>query len=427
MKKSLLIFISLLLILPLCACTAEDLSPQNGANKDVSSTATNTVSKTVSSRNTTSTVSSVNNSGTSSVPHNTSSSNSNNSSAQTGNTSKNNSSENNIPHESALKIKDPNGLKEKIEKIAEKLPQGFDKLSSNNGEEPAFGKDYGGFEYSGTFVDLVLEGDFLYAIFASPDMLVIYNTKTLELVNTYLLPSKPAEIQLIDKGIYISFPELKFIFGFDKVSMEFIKIIDLPHTVTSFVIDGDRVYYATDGAAAQVVCANLATKETSPILALNNQQVEPKLFSSPKLLLNKEKGLLYIGESGSVDSKLYYYNLSDLSYHSHYAYNGFGLNNHKRTMFLVGNSLFWAERSFDAGNASKITYEYGVNNYGNLCFANKDFVITANGIFDTETGEFGVNLQHAEYLAVSENNSLIVVFDDHPVKALICVPFDKQQ
>ena len=300
------------------------------------------------------------------------------------------------------------------EKIEEEIPN--DIIGGDEESDIVLGVDYGAFLYEGTFISVVDDKNITYSIFRDPNAIAAYDVQNFEMLYTTSLPGKPAEIQVEGNNLYISYPDLKCIKVYNKTTFSLIESISLPNVVSSFCIDGDLVYYSEHDQHCKVYCTNLQTKETKMI---KNGNVS-KSFYFPKLALNKELGLLYIGESGSTGSALYYYNTSDLSLHSVFKKDNYGLTNQKRTLFYVGNNVFWGGFRFGADSAENIIGSYSGNS---IYYADQNFVITVKGIYDTESYQYLGTVEHATHMAVTENQTLITVFSHYPGKVVVVVPY----
>lgn len=390
MKKIFAIFLCFVVMFTFCSCKKTTKKTSGG-----NSSSSKTVSQEKSSNNT-------------SQNSTTTSSENNNSSQTPSTTSSTPSSSSGVSQQISGK------QEEKIEEVVEQIPTVNE--DEDLEEDFVLGEDYGAFLYEGTFVTSVNDKNVAYFIFKSPNTMVAYDTDKLDVTATFSLPSRPAEIQVDGNNLLISFPDIKCIKVYNKKTFTLINTISLPNIVSSFCMDGDIVYYSEDDQHCKVYCTNLITKETKIIRRSDNI---PQTFYFPKLLLNKEKGLLYIGESGSTGSTLYYYNISDLSLHSMFRKNNYGLTNIKRTMFLVDNNVFWGGFRLSADNAENIIGEYsGESTY----FADKNFVITRNGIFDTKTYEFITSIDNALYASVTANESLVTVFSHYPGDVVVVLP-----
>ena len=396
MKKIFAIFLCFVVMFTFCSCKKTTKKTSSG-----NSSSSKTVSQEKSSNNT-------------SQNSTTTSSENNNSSQTPSTTSSTPSTTSSTPSSSSGVSQQISGKQEeKIEEVVEQIPTVDE--DEDLEEDLVLGEDYGAFLYEGTFVASVNDKNVVYFIFKSPNTMVAYDTDKLDVTATFSLPDRPAEIQVDGNNLLISFPDMKCIKVYNKKTFAQTKSISLPNEVSSFCIDGDIVYYSEDDQHCKVYRTNLATNETKTIKQNNTNG----LFYFPKLLLNKEKGLLYIGESGSTGSTLYYYKTSDLSLHSKFAKNNYGLTNIKRTMFLVDNNVFWGGFRLGADSAENVIGDYsGESTY----FADKNFVITRNGIFDTKTYEFITSIDDALYASVTANESLVTVFKHYPGDVVVVLP-----
>lgn len=301
------------------------------------------------------------------------------------------------------------------EKIEEELP---DVVGGNTEDfDLVLGEDYGAYLYEGTFVSLVNDNNTVYSIFKLPNIIVAYDTEKLELVYSMPLPGRAAEIQVEGNNLLISYPELKCIKVYNKKTLTQIKSISLPNVVSSFCIDGNVIYYSEDDQHCKVFRTDLSTNETKTIVRSDNV---PVLFYFPKLLLNKEKGLLYIGDSGTTGSTLYYYNTDDLSLHSIFRKNNYGLTNQKRTMFFVNDNIFWGGFRFGADSAENIIGEYGGSSTHH---ADENFVITAKGIYETDTYQYLGDIESSVHMAVTNNKCLVAVYNHYPGNVVVALPY----
>lgn len=321
------------------------------------------------------------------------------------------SSSENKPSESSQEIN--SSTEEKIEENLPDIVGG----NENQDSELVLGEDYGAYIYEGSFVGHVNDGNMVYSLFKSPNTIVAFDTDSLEVVYSSPLGGRPAEVQVDGNNLLISFPDLKCIKVYNKKTFSQIKTISLPNVVSSFCIDGDIVFYSEDDQHCKVYCTNLSTNVTETLA--RNDGV-PNLFYFPKLLLNKEKGLLYIGESNSTGSTLYYYNAFDLTFHSMYRKNNYGLMNQRRTMFLVNDNVFWGGMRFGADNAENIIGEYGGTS---TYYADEDFVITATGIYETDSYQYVAKMDSAIHMSVTSNKCLVAVYSHNPGKVVVAVPY----
>ena len=87
--------------------------------------------------------------------------------------------------------------------------------------------------------------------------------------------------------------------------------------------------------------------------------------------------------------------------------NNYGIMNHTREIFRIGNEVFWGNYRFSDTDATNIIGRYGVVDYGSVNYASKELVSTFEGLFLTDTYECIVDYFDAdfkfEYILVSES------------------------
>ena len=443
MKKVLVIILSVLLVFSLTACDnatkntdsdANDISQTantnsvvseenkpNNTNKNSSSelthsndtnsnknqsTQNNSSKNTVTGSNNQSTQnnSSKNNASTSSKSTVTSSNNQstqNNSSKNNTATSSNNTVSNNTTSENI-----DNGVLEKATSQKMNVPENMKLLGTDNAKEEnnsnTIKATVGLYQLDGDVVNWTTENDLIYVITSGNNRLVIINSKTMMAVTNIPLAGKPAEINLIGDRIYISLPDLCRIDIFSKSNPAKISSLYFEHEVSSFCIDGNYVYYSEHDQHCEVYKKNLTANELIRIIPDRGST-----FYQPKLYLNKQDNILYIGETGTTGSTLFYYDATTLQLKSVFRKNGYGIMNHTRDIFHIGDEIFWGNYRLSDTDAKQIVGRYGEGDYGSVNFASEELVSTYEGIFLTDTYECIVNYFDAgfkfQYILVTES------------------------
>ena len=156
----------------------------------------------------------------------------------------------------------------------------------------------------GDVVNWVSEGDLLYVITAGNNRLVMIDTTTMIPVYNTSLAAVPAELNIIGDEIYISLPDLCRIDIFSKADGTKKSSLSFDHEISSFCLDGDIIYYTEHDQHCEVFKKDLVTGDTKRIVGS---------FYFPKILLNKEDNILYIGESKSTGSAIFYYDPDTLT------------------------------------------------------------------------------------------------------------------
>ena len=260
------------------------------------------------------------------------------------------------------------------------------------------------YQLDGDVVNWTTENDFLYVITSGNNRLVIINSKTMMAVSNIPLAGVPAEMNLIGDKIYISLPDLCRIDIFSKSNFTKTSSLHFEHEVSSFCVDGNYIYYSEHDQHCKVYKKNITTNKSTQILPDRGFT-----FYQPKLYLNKQNNILYIGETGHTGSTLYYFDAKTLQLKSLFRKNDYGIMNHTRDIFLIENEVFWGNYRLSATNAKQIVGRYGKVDYGSVNFASKELVSTFEGLFLADTYECIVNYFDAkfkfEYVLTTESNN----------------------
>ncbi|MBQ8409387.1 MAG: hypothetical protein IJY39_11060 [Clostridia bacterium] len=201
----------------------------------------------------------------------------------------------------------------------------------------------------GDVVKWFTENDFIYVITSGNNRLVVIDTKTMLPVSNIPLAGEPAEINSVGNKIYISLPDLCRIDVFSKSNCVKESSLYFDHEVSSFCIDGNYIYYSEHDQFCKVFKKNLVTNELTMV-----QNTGLNTFYFPKLYLNEEDRILYIGESGSTGSALYYYDADTLALKSVFKKNDYGIMNHTREIFHLGDEIFWGNYRLSDTNAKEL-------------------------------------------------------------------------
>ena len=253
----------------------------------------------------------------------------------------------------------------------------------------------------GNVVNWVSEGDLLYVITSGNNRLVMIDTATMVPVYNTSLAAVPAELNIIGDEVYISLPDLCKIEIFSKADGTKKSSLSFEHEVSSFCLDGDTIYYTEHDQHCEIFKKNLVTGNTERI---------GSTFYFPKILLNKEDNILYIGESGSTGSAIYYYDPDTLERKSKFEKDNYGITNHTREIFHVGDMIFWGNYCLSDTNAAELLARYGTATYGSVNFASEEIVSTYEGLFLTDTYECIVDYDEVQtefqYVLVTESENI---------------------
>lgn len=299
---------------------------------------------------------------------------------------------------------------------------GNDASSSSTVETQSFAYYLGG-----SLVNWLEKDNIVYSIVQNPNLLCVFSTQELK-INAYALPAVPAEIRNYGNMLYISYPSLNKIMIYDISSFEIVGTIDELSAVSSFCLNGDILYYSEHDQHCAVFRKNLTNGQVDQIKAPSSHS-----FYYPKLELNREKGLLYIGECGSTGSKLYYFNTSDLSLNSVFSYQNYGYKNDVRTMYVYGSSVYWGEFKLKDTDATQVLAQFSSSTNSSVSFANDDIVCTSAGIYDAKSyvmlvdyAEQGLAASKPSVL-ISKSNSLVLYIEKYNSQDIHAVSCTKMQ
>ena len=238
------------------------------------------------------------------------------------------------------------------------------------------------YELDGNVVNWTAENDLIYVITKGNNRLVVIDSTTMMPVVNIPLAGMPAEMNFVEDKIYISLPDLCRVDVFSKTSYTKITSLYFNHEISSFCIDGDIIYYSEHDQHCDVYKMDMSTNELTQIKDGSHGS-----YYFPKLYLNKEDNILYIGESRTTGSTLYYYDATTLELKSKFKKNDYGLTNETRELFHMGDEIFWGSYRFSDTEANRIHGKYGTTSGGSVTFVSEDVVSTFEGIFLTETYE----------------------------------------
>lgn len=258
------------------------------------------------------------------------------------------------------------------------------------------------YSLDGDVVNWATENDFIYVITAGNNRLVVIDTENMAPVYNAPLAGVPAEMNIIGDKIYVSLPDLCRIDVFSKSDCTKESSLYFDHEVSSFCIDGDYIYYSEHDQWCKVFRKNLVTNQVVTV-----QNGTHNTFYYPKLLLNKEDRILYVGECGTTGSAIYYYDADTLALRSTFEKDNYGIMNHTREIFHVGDAIFWGNYCLSDTNARELIGRYGTASYGSVVFASEELVSTYEGLFLTDTYECVIDYFDAgfefEYILVTES------------------------
>ena len=278
----------------------------------------------------------------------------------------------------------------------------------------------------GAVVNWATEDDLIYVITEGNNRLVVIDSASMEPLSNVPLSAMPAEMNIVGDKIYISLPDLCRIDIFSKADLEKEGSLYFDHEVSSFCLDGDYIYYSEHDQHCRVFKKSLTTNTLQMVKNGNNNY-----FYEPKIYINKEDGILYIGETGTTGSAIYYYDANTLIQKSVFRKDNYGIMNHTRDIFHVGEYIFWGNYCLSDKNAKELIRRYGTANYGSVTFASEEMVSTYEGLFLTDTGECVIDYYEAgfnyKYVLVSESYNVFFRERGFEVDTIIGVNFEVQK
>ena len=105
-----------------------------------------------------------------------------------------------------------------------------------------------------------------------------------------------------------------------------------------------------------------------------------------------------------------YYDATTLQLKRLFRKDNYGMWNHTRDIFHVGDDIFWGNYRLSDTDAKQIIGRYGESNNGSVNFVSKEVVSTFEGLFLTDTYECIIDYFDSgfkfEYILVSESGNV---------------------
>ena len=331
---------------------------------------------------------------------------SNKSDSGNNNNNNNNNNSSNTNNNSNVQSGNTGAILKEISNESMLIPVNIKQLGTTNVTEENNAKNITAkviqYTLDGNVVNWISENDIIYVITKGNNRLVVIDSKNMSALYNVPLSGIPAEMNIIGDKIYISLPDLCRIDIFSKSDCRKESSLYFDTAVSSFCFDGNYIYYSEHDQHCKVFKKNLVTGESTQV-----RTDKIYSYSEPKVYLNKEDGILYIGERGSSGSAIYYFDADTLQLKSVFEKDNYGIYNHTREIFHIGDTIFWGNYCLSDTNAKQIVAKYGTADYGSVVFASKELVATYEGIFLTDTCECIVNYFDAdfefEYILVSDS------------------------
>lgn len=287
-----------------------------------------------------------------------------------------------------------NGVLQEASPESMSVPENMKKLGTGGAKEDNNSSTINAtvvqYTLDGDVVNWTTENDLIYVITANNNRLVIIDSKNLTPIYNTPLAGIPAEMNIIGDRIYISFPDLCRIDSFSKANCEKEGSLSFDHEVSSFCFDGNYIYYSEHDQHCDVFRRNLVTGELEEIRTENIYG-----FWFPKLYLNKEDRILYVGETNTSGGCLYYFDADTLALKSVFEKNNYGTNNTTREIFHIDNEIYWAGYRISDTNAKELIGKYGTSS--SMVFVSKELVATYEGLFLADTYECVIDYFDAKF------------------------------
>lgn len=421
MKKLISVLISFLMVLSLASCGIVNITIERpGVNDGESTTLSTTQQPSGTSEQPASTTENV----SSDMVNGTDNNNNNN----TNNT--NNNSNNDTPAPSLENV--DNGVLKQASVQTMEVPKNMQHLGTSDATEENNSVNVTAttvlYLLDGDVVNWKTENDFIYVITSGNNRLVVLDSRSMAAVCNLPLAGEPAEMNIYGDKIYISFPDLCKIEVISKTTFARESSLYFDREVSSFCLNGDYIYYSEHDQHCKVFMKNLVTNQE---VAIKNQNNVNASFYQPKLYLNKEDGILYVGETGITGSTLYYYDANSLLLKSMFKKNDYGIMNHSREIFHLGDEIFWGSYRLSDTNAKELVGKYGTADWGSMTFVSEDVVSTYEGLFLAGTYECIIDYHEAgfdfEYILISDSYNIFFRRRISDENIIIGVNFGLQQ
>lgn len=208
--------------------------------------------------------------------------------------------------------------------------------------------------------------------------LVFFNATTLKQESYIPLPGIPTDIIQDGDKIYIALDTINQILEFDLRTRTKTKTFYTQSDPYSLVKNGNIIYYTEMDDFSSIFAFDITTNK--------DNKLNLDLISEPSLAINKDKNILYIGESCFSSSNLFYYSLTENKVISTDIINeGNGISYPQRKVVFDGNKVIYANKAFNPTDATKIYGEY------ELVYQDEKVIDYFNDILITNTSFYNNN------------------------------------
>ncbi|MGL5354822.1 MAG: dockerin type I domain-containing protein, partial [Clostridium sp.] len=212
----------------------------------------------------------------------------------------------------------------------------------------------------------------LYGISKDDKALFFMNAKTLNIEKSISFTSNPTDIIKDGSNLYIALDDINQIAVVDMATRKTTKTLYTSSDPYRIVKNGDKLYYTERDQWCNIYEYDVV-KNIDKILPIGT-------LYNPDLAINKEKNILYIGESGLSGSNMVYYSITDNKIISKSNYNnGYGFSYPERSILFDGINVFYAGRNFKDDNATTILGKYSDDT---IIYTTDEFVFTKKSIYN---------------------------------------------
>lgn len=243
------------------------------------------------------------------------------------------------------------------------------------------------------------EENTLYAISQTSKSLLFINATTMTIDGSLTLSGSPTDIVKEDGKLYISALNNNEIYVVDTATREIEKTLALTVSPGRVVVNKNKIYYAEDDQWVKIYEYDIDsnTEITLPL---------PLVYEAD-LAINKEKNILYIGESGISGGNMYYYSIEKGEILSKTNYrDGYGFSYPEKNVIFYGESVYYASRDFNAENATRVNGNYESGN--SVIFVKGDLVYTNTSIYENASHRKLGDSAFQMNLVEATNNTLYV-------------------
>lgn len=244
----------------------------------------------------------------------------------------------------------------------------------------------------GTIVDYFEINDYIYIAFSESNLLNVYNALDGTIVISKELQASPREIKFRREQIWLLLSSGE-VLVFDKDSLNLINSYRGIRK-QSFDIYGDYIY-STGGEYIERY--NILTKESEYMETLIPTVTGvDNYWHEACILIDQANGIIYIGESGYTGSELCAFDLNTLELINNFdkfsGQMGYGVANGRRRIILHNGYIYWYTAKIHPNEMWHEQEEYPGPNFTGMLYADDDYVITTEGIFENSTARFVVKL-----------------------------------